>query len=138
MIEEYEPLIHSVLNKYAPAWLREDCYQAACIGLLKALQNKEQAHNFGSYAFNAMRNEVLAEVALLSGVGNGTLSLDKQTFLLYAEFKRRRKDGTLHEMKISKKMLKRFEGFLHARRIDIERLMDPEKHESYSYCTSIK
>lgn len=125
MIEEYEGLIQSVLNKYAPSWLRDDCYQAACIGLLKALQNKDQANNFCSYAFNSMRNEVLEEVAQLSGIGNGAISLDKQTFLLYSEFKRRRRDGTLHEMKISKKMLKRFEGFLSTNRFNIDNLIEP-------------
>ena len=119
MIEEYEPLIQSVLNKYAPKWLRDDCYQAACIGLLKALKNKDNTTNFTSYAFTSMRNEVLEEVARLSGTGNGIFTLDKQTFLLYAEFKRRKNNGTLDEMKISSKMLKRFEGFLNSRRVDI-------------------
>lgn len=109
-------MIQSVIRRYAPKWLMDDCYQAACVGLVKALKNKENVKNFGPYAYTSMKNEVLEEVARNAGIGNGVFALDKQTLLLYGEFKKRRNNGTLHEMKITEPMLKRFEGFLNSKR----------------------
>jgi len=83
VIKEYNSLINSVL-KNVPSHLREDCYQAACLGLLQAFNKKDDARNFRSYAWTCMHHEVLTVVAEL----NYPVSLDKVTFLMLCKYKK--------------------------------------------------
>lgn len=82
MIEEYESLINSVLKK-VPYHLRDDCYQAACLGLLHAFEKKETIRSFRSYAWRCMYHEVLTVIAEL----NYPMSLDKMTFMMLCNYK---------------------------------------------------
>lgn len=81
--------------KNVPFHLRDDCYQAACLGLTIALMNKDKAKSFNSYAFACMKSEVLKELAELAG----PLSLDKTTFLLLHKYKKALANG--EELNIS-------------------------------------
>lgn len=82
VIKEYNSLINSVL-KNVPSHLRDDCYQAACLGLLRAFERREVARNFRSYAWTCMYHEVLTVVAEL----NYPVSLDKITFMMLCKYK---------------------------------------------------
>lgn len=97
MLEDYEYLIKAVL-KNVPNHLRDDCYQSACVGLLRAFQRKEEVEHFKSYAYNCIKSEVINEIAKL----NYPVSLDKTTFLLLCKYKKlMSKDGDASELNIS-------------------------------------
>ncbi len=81
VIEEYKGLINSVLKK-VPYHLRDDCYQAACLGLLRAFTKKDVAKNFRPYAWSCMYHEVLTVVAELKY----PMSLDKVTFMMLCKY----------------------------------------------------
>ena len=82
MLEQYENLIRAAL-KNVPNHLRDDCYQAACVGLLKALE-KKNVESSRSYIYVCMKNEVLGEVARL----NYPIALNKETFLRLCKYKK--------------------------------------------------
>ncbi len=82
MLEDYENLIRGVLRN-VPAHLRDDCYQAACVGLVKALK-RDNALNQRAYIYGCMRSEVLDEIARL----NYPISLNKETFLKLCKYKK--------------------------------------------------
>ena len=83
MIEQYDKLIATALRR-VPASFRDDCYQAACVGLLKAHEFKEQVINFTPYAYKCIRNEIMTELAKLSY----PMPIDKDTFILLKKYKR--------------------------------------------------
>jgi DNA-directed RNA polymerase specialized sigma subunit len=97
MIEEYNGLINSALRK-VPNHLREDCYQAACLGLLKAMENKDIAKNFKSYAWRCMYHEVLSVVAEL----NYPMSLDKVTFMMLCNYNKAKHNDKPIDAKLAK------------------------------------
>lgn len=92
LIEQYEPLIRKILSE-VPRDIRDDCYQAAIIGLLKAEKKKDKVKFYNSYVFRCMKNEVIKEIANLKGPGNGLFCLDKITFLLLSKYKRMKYTG---------------------------------------------
>lgn len=92
LIEQYEPLIFKIIRD-VPQDIKDDCYQAAVIGLLKAEKNKESVKHYKSYVFRCMKNEVIKEIAKLKGCGNGLFSLDKITFLLLGKYKKLKNRG---------------------------------------------
>lgn len=119
-IQEYEYLINKILRN-VPSYIRDDCYQAACLGLLKAKakENEHAVEFFKAYAYRCMQNEVTKEVAKLHGPGNGLYSLDKTTLLLYCEYKRRKSsDAGLEDMSLSKNRITAFERMIHSKRKD--------------------
>ncbi len=101
MIEQYDSLINSVLKK-VPFYLREDCYQAAYVGLLNALDRKDTVENFRSYAWRCMYNEVLTVVAEL----NYPMSLDKVTFIMLCKYKTAKHNNQPIDKKLAKSRIK--------------------------------
>lgn len=101
MIKEYHGLINSVL-KNVPSHLRDDCYQAACVGLLHAFNNKEKARSFNSYAWTCMYSEVLTVIAKL----NYPISLDKITFLMLCKYKTARHNNLPIDKKLAKSRIR--------------------------------
>lgn len=121
-MKEYEYLIDRILRK-VPEYLRDDCYQAAYLGLLKAkarqLSNKGSGpiQFFKAYAYRCMQNEVTKEVAQLHGSGHGAFSLDKTTFLLYCEYKRRKSScKDISDMNLSDKRIDSFNKLIICKR----------------------
>lgn len=83
MIEQYDKLITTALRK-VPLSFRDDCYQAACVGLLKAHELKDKVIDFRPYAYKCMRNEIMTELAKLSY----PIPIDKDTYILLKKYKR--------------------------------------------------
>jgi RNA polymerase sigma factor (sigma-70 family) len=88
MIEPYKPLIYKIINK-VPSHLRDDCFQAACLGLVKAMKKSEDVEYFRSYAYACMKAEVIKEMAAL----HDPLPLDHKTFLLLCEYNKAKNSG---------------------------------------------
>jgi len=101
VIEEYKSLINSVLKK-VPFHLRDDCYQAACLGLLRAFDKKETIRNFRSYAWRCMYHEVLTVVAEL----NYPMSLDKMTFMMLCNYKRAKHNNQPIDKKLAQSRIR--------------------------------
>jgi DNA-directed RNA polymerase specialized sigma subunit len=119
-IKEYEYLINKILSK-VPSYIRDDCYQAACMGLLKAKEREHSVEFFKSYAYRCMQNEVTKEVAKLHGSGNGLFTLDKTTFLLFCEYKRRKsRDASIEDMNLSQNRIDTFETMITSNRYTYE------------------
>lgn len=119
-IKEYESLIKRVISK-VPDYIREDCYQAACIGLLKALERKDSARSFRRYAYQCMKSEVLKEVALLDGCVKGIFSVEKSAFLKYCKYKKKKhQDIDTSDMELSANTEKCFKRLMKAHRISDE------------------
>jgi len=111
-LQDYEYLINKILSK-VPKYIRDDCYQAACIGLLKAKEKEHSVKFFKSYVYRCMQNEVTKEVAKLHGPGNGLFALDKTTFLLFCEYQRRKNnDGDIEDMGLSNNRIETFEALI--------------------------
>lgn len=117
MIKEYEHLINKLLSK-VPNYLRDDCYQAACLGLLNALERKDNIEHFNTYAYRCMKSEIIKELGRLHGNGSGIYSLDKNAFLLFCEYKKRiNNNEDISDMKLSKKTSRCFEEMINSRRL---------------------
>jgi hypothetical protein len=117
LIEQYEPLIRKILSD-VPKDIRDDCYQAAVLGLLKAEKKKHKVKFYKSYVFRCMKNEVIKDIACLRVAGNGLFSLDKITFLLLSKFKRMKYSGEdITQMNLSEGREKDLEKLLQIRRI---------------------
>jgi DNA-directed RNA polymerase specialized sigma subunit len=101
VIEEYDSLIKSVLKK-VPLHLRDDCYQAACLGLLRAFKRKDNIKNFRSYAWSCMYHEVLTVVAEL----NYPMSLDKMTFMMLCKYKTAKHNNQPIDSKLAKSRIR--------------------------------
>lgn len=102
MLDTYKPLIYKILKK-VPSHLRDDCYQAACLGLVKALEKKEDVTFFRSYAYKCMQSEVIQELAAL----NDPLPLDHNTFFLLCKYKKEKNAGRdVAELNVSSDRLK--------------------------------
>ncbi len=115
-IKEYEYLINKILGK-VPNYLRDDCYQAACVGLLKADKVRDSVKFFKSYAYRCMQSEVIKEVAKLHGPGYGLYSLSGAMFLSFCEYKRRKNSGaSIDDMKLSKGTVNVFEKMINSNR----------------------
>jgi len=101
MLEGYNKLINSTL-KNVPYHLRDDCYQAACVGLLSALKSKDKVNNFSAYAYSCMKSEILNEIASLME----PMSVGKNTYILLCKYnKLKNNNGDFSELNISKKRL---------------------------------
>lgn len=78
--------------------LKDDCFQAACLGLLKAHEKKDRVTFFKSYAYRCMQSEVIKEIARL----HDPLPLDPTTFLLLCKYKKYKGTGKdLSELSLS-------------------------------------
>ena len=88
MLDTYKPLINKMLRK-VPRHLRDDCFQAACLGLVKALKRKEDVTFFRSYAYRCMQSEIVKELATL----HDPLPLDHNTFFLLCKYKKEKSMG---------------------------------------------
>ena len=116
-LQEYDKLINKILSK-VPSYIRDDCYQAACLGLLKAKEKEDSIKFFKTYAYRCMQNEVTKEVARLHGIGNALFSLDKITFLLFCEYRRRKNKGQdISDMNLSKQRIEVFEVLMNCGRV---------------------
>ncbi len=116
MIKEYEPLIRSVLRN-TPSHLRDDCYQAACVGLLNAINNKNKTQNFRAYAYICMKSEVLNEIATLLH----PMALDKTTFMMLCKYNKIKNNaGNISDMRIAKAREKNLENLSNLSRISLQ------------------
>ena len=104
MLEQYEKIFNTVLKK-VPDHIRDDCYQAASLGLLKALEKKDTVKDLNGYIYSCMKSEVLNEIARL----NYPISLDKHTFLLLCKYNNIKNNDLDEELDVSKSRLKNLE-----------------------------
>ena len=113
MLDTYKPLINKILRR-VPRHLRDDCYQAACLGLVKALQKKEDVTFFRSYAYRCMQSEVLQELATL----HEPFPLDHNTFFLLCKYKKEKNSGNdVSEMNVSNDRLKNLTRLSNTKRV---------------------
>jgi DNA-directed RNA polymerase specialized sigma subunit len=112
VLQEYEGLIRSVL-KNVPSNLRDDCYQAACVGLLQAFQKKDSIRNFRSYAWSCMYHEVLTVVAQLKY----PISLDKVTFMMLCKYKTAKSNKTAVDKKLAKSRIRSLDKLYNLQRV---------------------
>jgi len=115
VIEEYKSLIYSVLKK-VPYHLRDDCYQAACLGLLRAFEKRETAKNFRSYAWRCMYHEVLTVVAEL----NYPMSLDKMTFMMLCKYKAAKHNNKPIEKKLAKSRIRSLDRLANLQKVSYQ------------------
>lgn len=102
LFEEFEPVIKQILSVLRVTKdIRDDCYQAACLGLLKAEKRRHKAKFFKSYAIRCIKNEIIKEIANLKGCGQGIFALDKITFLLLSKYKKAKKNGDIENLNLS-------------------------------------
>jgi len=116
MLEGYSKLINSALRN-VPYHLRDDCYQAACLGLLSALASKDKIENFNAYAYSCMKSEILNEIATLME----PMSVGKNTYILLCKYnKLRSNNGDFDELNISQKRLENISRLSeHTKTVDI-------------------
>lgn len=112
VLDEYQGLIRSVL-KNVPNNLRDDCYQAACLGLLKAIEKKDSVRSFKSYAWSCMYHEVLTVVAQLKY----PISLDKVTFMMLCKFKKAKNNNKPIDKKLAKSRIKSLNKLFNLQRV---------------------
>jgi len=65
MNKKHTEMINKAIKK-VPARLREDAFQAGCVGLVKGLEKSLDSSNPDGYVYTCIRNEVMKEVASLS------------------------------------------------------------------------
>lgn len=119
LFEEYEPIINQILSVIkVPNDIKDDCYQAACLGLLKAEKKRNKVKFFKSYAIRCMKNEVIIEVAKLRGPGHGVFALDAITFLLLSKYKKALRDGDTSSLDISDGRANDLNKLLNSRRFE--------------------
>jgi hypothetical protein len=116
MLEGYNRLINSAL-KNVPYHLRDDCYQAACLGLLSALKSKDKVKNFHAYAYSCMKSEILNEIATLME----PMSVGKNTYILLCKYnKLKSNNGNFGDLNISNKRLENISRLSeHSKTVDI-------------------
>lgn len=130
-LQDCEYLIQRILRK-VPEYLKDDCYQAAWIGLLKAQEKASggSIEYFKSYAYRCMQSEVTQEIAKLHGDGRGMFSMEKTAFLEFCEYKRVVDRGDdPEEMGLSEERLKIFEDFAGSHRVSY--VENPSREELY-------
>jgi len=116
MIEEYAGLIKSVLKR-VPNHLRDDCYQAACLGLLYAFENEtDDIRSFKSYAWACMYNEVLTVVAKL----NYPMSLDKVTFMMLCKYKTAKHNDEPIDEKLTKNRIRSLDKLISLQKVSYQ------------------
>jgi DNA-directed RNA polymerase specialized sigma subunit len=135
LFEEYEPIINQILAVIrVPNDIRDDCYQAACLGLLKAEKKQTKVKFFKSYAVRCMKNEIIKEIARLRGSGQGIFSLDKITFLLLNKYKKGIRNGDTSDLELSEGRESDLNKLLHVKRFGyIENAVDDEGKVYYRY-----
>lgn len=134
LFEEYEPIINQILSVIkVPNDIRDDCYQAACLGLLKAEQKRDKVKFFKSYAIRCMKNEIIIEVAKLRGPGNGVFALDAITFLLLSKYKKALKDGDTSSLDISEGRENDLNRLLNVRRFEYAEGYEEESRAARKY-----
>ena len=120
LFEEFEPVIKQILAVLRVSRdVREDCYQAACLGLIKAEKRRHKAKFFKSYAIRCIKNEIIKEIANLKGCGQGIFALDKITFLLLSKYKKALKSGGVEALNLSEGRIEDLDKLLKIRRLDI-------------------
>lgn len=77
MNKKHTDMINKAIRK-VPARLRDDAFQAGCVGLVRGLEKSElYSHdNPDGYVYTCIRNEVMREIAAL----NPIYALDVRTF----------------------------------------------------------
>lgn len=121
-LKDYEYLISKILRK-VPNHLRDDCYQAACLGLLKAQAKKKNTpiEYFNTYVYRCMQNEVTREIARMDGHGDGLFNLDASTFLLFCEYKKRKHNGEdIEDMNLTSGRIKTFDSLISCKRVEVD------------------
>lgn len=117
-IDKYEYLIWKVLTK-VPSYIKDDCYQAAYIGLIKAL-NKRGEDAPVSYFYRAIKSEVIREIAKLDGPGNGLFSIEVNQFLNYCKYRKVSNcKEDLDSLNLSNEKKYIFEKLLNSKRTDV-------------------
>lgn len=134
LFEEYEPIINQILSVInVPNDVRDDCYQAACLGLIKAEKKKNKVKFFKSYAVRCMKNEVIIELAKLRGPGNGIFALDAITFLLLSKYKKALKDGDVSSLEISDRRVEDLNRLMNIRRFEYAETYEEENRATHKY-----
>jgi DNA-directed RNA polymerase specialized sigma subunit len=81
-------MINTAIRK-VPTRLKEDAFQAGCVGLVIGLKNSPSTSNPDGYVYKCIRSEVFKELAAL----NGIYSLDAQILINLMKYKRARAYG---------------------------------------------
>jgi DNA-directed RNA polymerase specialized sigma subunit len=88
METKHKEMINKAIRK-VPTRLRDDAFQAGCVGLVVGLKSSVGAINPDGYVYSCIRNEVLKLMASL----NATYSLDVKTLTKLLKYKRAKAYG---------------------------------------------
>lgn len=88
METKHKEMINKAIRK-VPNRLRDDAFQAGCVGLIVGLKSAEGTDNPDGYVYCCIRNEVLKLMASL----NATYSLDVRTLTNLLKYKRAKAYG---------------------------------------------
>jgi DNA-directed RNA polymerase specialized sigma subunit len=72
-----------------PSHLRDDTFQAGCVGLVKGLQRADGTENPDGYVYSCIRSEVLKELASLHSL----YAIDVRTLINLSKYKRAKAYG---------------------------------------------
>jgi DNA-directed RNA polymerase specialized sigma subunit len=96
MDSKHKTLIDKAIKK-VPSRLRDDAFQAGCLGLLVGLRNLDKVENQDGYLYTCIRNAVMNEMASLHNI----YCLDSRTLSNLAKYKKAKAYGTRSEMKLA-------------------------------------
>ena len=88
MNKEHKEMINKAIRK-VPSEMREDAFQAGCVGLVTGLKNSDKTDNPDGYVYTCIRNEVLKLMASL----NPYYALDVATLIKLLKYKRAKAYG---------------------------------------------